>query len=338
MKLNRDLLKSLFVYQNLRKFYLYGDCGNRKTFDILTSVLSIDLEFFRYNKILVAVAKFMDECYSYTNHILTQRMHRYSAYYEETKKIFREFDKEGLKAVCIKSFGSTHKDIGDIDILLQDRESLRAAEAILAKLGYKNRFQGSEEHQWSIIKDGVIIDIDLHTEIAASKFIYYPKDKLFRRVEKRDDIYVPSPVDFLLILVAHALIKDLYLTLADVLEFEVSVKKHKLDLNYLLDEAAHYGLKLPLKAFAHMTRLLNVDIYEGLTPSRFLSSNINKYPLRPGIHVVLSSYLELTITKLKHEGAKKVLQQVMSLPSGKGIALLIRYLFGVKPEVKALNE
>lgn len=338
MRLNQNLLKCVFLYQILKKFYLNEFYEEERTRNVLLSILRGDIELLRYNKVLVAMAEFMSKCYSYTDCILEQRMHRYMTYYNESRRIFSVFDRERLPALCFKTFNPVPKDLADVDILLRDSESLEIAEKLLAKLGYRRRKIGLEQHLWSIIKSGVTVDIELHTEVAAASFIYYPKDILFKRSEWCADIIIPSPLDSLLISVAHAVIKDFFVTLVDVLNFEVTVRQYKIDLNRLFDEAARYGLKLPLEVFFNMMHPLNSDMYKKRRASRLLSTRVDKYPLRPGIPAVLLAYLPLTVSKLKRESVKEVFNQVVHLPSGKGIDFFVKFLFGGEPPVKTFSE
>lgn len=339
MRFNRNLLKCIFLYDNLKKFYIKKYRKDEKTRDIIISILNKDLEILRRNKILVSLGELLSKGYSYTNEILSQRVRRYEIYYQEACRIFQKFDEMGVKAVCIKSFTSIPKDIADIDILLYDNRDLKVAESLLIELGYRKRKKGVEQHLWTAIKNSVVVDVELHMNVAAASYVYYPKAILFSRSEKRDTIVFPSPIDSILLLVAHAVMKDFYITLADLLDFEVTLKKHKVDFKRLNSEAAFLGLTLPLQVFWRISSLFNSNMYEELNALKFFSiTKLNEFPLRPNMHTVLLSYLYLTARKLKHESLRSVLSQTIRLPSGKGIDYFIKFAFGGKPPVKELTE
>lgn len=339
MRLNNGLLKCAFLYDNLKKFYIEGYLKDEKARDTIVSILDKDLELLRRNKLLVSLGELLSKVYSYTNDTLNQRVHRYRIYYQETRRIFQKFSERGAKAVCIKSFNSIPKDIADIDILLYDDRDLKVAEALLIELGYRRRKIGVEQHLWTTIKNNVVVDIELHMNVAASSYIYYPKDVLFNRSEKRDAIVFPSPIDSILLLVAHAVMKDFYITLADLLDFEVTLEKHKINFKRLNSEATLLGLTLPLQVFWYIYSLFNSSARKELNMLKFFSiTKLNEFPLRPNMHTVLLSYLCMTTKKLKHEPFKSVLSQTIHLPSGKGIDYFVKFAFGSKPPVKELTE
>lgn len=340
MKFSENLLKCILLYNNLKKFYIEGCFKNEESRDIMISILNRDMDFLRYNKVLVAMSEFLNKCYSYTNVILKQRIHRYKIYYEETNRIFHAFDEENVRAICFKTFTSIPKDVADVDILLYKYKDLEIAEKLLAKLGYKKRKKGLEQHLWTIVRDNVIVDIELHTNVAAASYTYYPKTVLFSRSKRQDSIVLPSPVDSILLLVAHAVIKDFYITLADLLDFELTIIRHRIDLNKLKSEAASLGLALPLQVFLSMLYPFNAtNMYNRFNISKIFSiRKISGFPLRPNPYTVLLSYIYLTVKKLRNESLKSVLAQAISLPSGKGIDYFVKFMLFSKPPVKNFSE
>jgi len=340
MDFSQNIPKSIFLYSSIKRFYL-GECPkNEKVYRMMILMIERDIDFLRYNKALVAVGELLNKCYSYTNDILNHRIHRYRMYYESAIDIFHHFNNENIRAICIKTFDIAPKDVADIDIILYGRKDLENAERVLSKLGYRKRKSGSEQHLWTTIRDGVIVDIELHSNVAAAGYIYYPKDILFKRAKKQDDIIVPSPIDSILLLVAHAILKDFYATLMDLLNFELTLIKHSIDLKTLKYEAKSLGLEIPLKAFLHMLYPFSANyIYDDHIISRILTfKKIQGYPVRPYLHTVLLSYIYLTIEKLKKEPLRSVLAQITSLPSGKGIDYFVRFMFFGKPPIKGFSE
>ncbi|RLI87249.1 MAG: hypothetical protein DRP01_02280, partial [Archaeoglobales archaeon] len=239
-----------------------------------------------------------------------------------------------------KTFSSFPKDIADIDLLLYSTKDLTQAEETLKSLGYVRRKVGLEQHLWGRVRDSVIVDIELHTSISAAGYEYYPKELLFKRATKLNCIRVPSPIDSILVLVAHAVVKDLYITLADLLNFAITLKRHGVKFENLAKEAGKIGLLLPLQVFLYLLQILgeremlNID----KLPKLLVAMKLRSIPLRPALHTVVLSYVHLTTRKMLKDPLMKVIHEVTSLPRGKGIDTFTKYILGLSPSVKKLQE
>jgi len=251
----------------------------------------------------------------------------------------------GIKFVFFKTVTVFPKDISDLDVLVFNEEALKGAEKILTEIGYRKRRKSQEQHLWSLSLSGVIVDIELHTSVAAAGYEYYPKSVIFRNVVEVDGIKTTSPLDSLMLTAAHSVVKDLYITLADILDFTLTIDKYNIDFDMLIQHARDLGLLTPL--FLYMFLLSEFDEGERKRLSLvncsfwrklFTVINYGKVPLRPGINTLIPSYLEMTLSKLRYKPLSDVLSEVLSLPQGKGLDNLIYYLVGAKPLVKKFSE
>ncbi|MEM4619566.1 MAG: nucleotidyltransferase family protein [Desulfurococcaceae archaeon] len=312
---------------------------------LLLKMLKQDIEFFRYNKLLVALA---DLCHSlsYNVDILNQRLHRYKIYREEIKRISHVLTLEDVKFVFIKTVTVFPKDIADIDILVYAKDDLITAENTLKNIGYVKRKTSREQHLWSLRKSNVIVDVELHTTVAAAGYEYYPKELLFRSSIELDDVKMPSPLNSILLNIAHNVVKDLYITLADLLDFYLTMSRYDVDLNQLIRLAKELGLSIPLFLFLHLIEVFNGKPYKKFNHSArydflrriFIATDCTKVPIRPAINTLISSYFEVTVNKLKYKPLPTVLREILSLPQGKGIDALLYYIIGEKPLVKKFSE
>jgi len=328
------------LFNIFSNFYSEGICPEEKYRDLIIRLLRNNVELFRYNKLLVALAIMMQQCYSYTNDLLSQRIHRHTVYHKEIQRIFTAFKESDVNAVCFKTITYFPKDVADIDIILYSNEDLNVAESVLKSLGYKNRKKGLQEDLWSSVKEGIVVDVELHTDVSAAKYEYYPKKLLFIRSIEYNNVRVPSPIDSILILVPHCVMKDLYITLADLLDITITMKKNDIPPEHILGEADRIGIKLPLLLVLHLIQILSghVTLSKSIIFKPLVATRVQDAPLRPGLHTVALAYTLLTVNKLRREPLEKVIYEVSSLPRGKGIDGLVRYISGLKPPIKRLDK
>lgn len=306
--------------------------------NILSKLINIYefIEYARLNKILVALAELCNT-YNCTNTLLQQRKYRYAIYQSEIKHIAKAFEDNGINYVIIKTILPFPKDIADIDILVDQEEDLKRARYVLSNLGYKRRKEGLEQDLWSTVRNNIIVDVELHTSVAAAEYEYIPKKLLINNAIKINGVRLPSLLDELVLTAAHSVLKDIYITLADILSFYLSLKGNKINSHDVVKYAENIGLTTPIRLYLSLLEWLNqVSLRTNL--NFIIQVNPNSTPLRPHIHIVAYSYFENTLYKLKNNGILRTLRELTSLPQGKGIDTLIRYLAGAKPPVKKLDE
>lgn len=338
--------RSRWLFKFLKNFYMNNKLESEYVLNLLLKWLRQDIEFFRYNKLLVALA-YLFNSFSYNVEILDQRLHRYRIYHKEVENISHAMTSEGVEFLFIKTITVFPKDIADLDILVATEDDLIVAEMVLKKMGYVKRKKTREQHLWSLHRNGVLIDVELHTSIAAAEYEYYPKDLLFKNAVKLNNgVRIPSPLDNILLNIAHSVMKDLYITLADLLDFYFSINKHEVYLNLLTQLAKDLGLSTPLFLFSHLLGVYDEDSHKRFSylieydfwRKIFMVTNYTKVPTRPSVNTLILSYLEMTLKKLKFKPLSAVLYEILSLPQGKGIDTLLYYVIGAKPLVKKLSE
>jgi len=94
----------------------------------------------------------------------------------------------GVDAVVIKTISSFPKDVSDIDLLIASKEDLEKASRIMRKVGYYLAKPGLEQDLWRRIVNGVVVDVEIHTSIAAADYEYYPKKLVFERAVLLDGV------------------------------------------------------------------------------------------------------------------------------------------------------
>ncbi|MEM2049798.1 MAG: nucleotidyltransferase family protein [Thermoproteota archaeon] len=327
----------------MKDFYTSNKYNNSQDISLpLVRMLKSDIEFFRLNKLLVGLAELCSSL-SYRSDILDQRLRRYQVYCEEAKRISYAMDSGNIRFAFIKTITIFPKDIADLDILILDMDDLKNSERVLAEAGYEKRKKGLEQHLWSLSRDGVIVDVELHTSVAAAGYEYYPKHIIFKNIVDLNGIKTTSPLDSLILSVAHSVVKDLYITLADILDFTLTLNRYKVNLDLLTHYAKDLGLLIPLILYLSLLETFDDDMRENLANygsmrKFFTAMNYGKMPLRPRIYTLILSYLEMTLGKLQYEPPSTILSEILSLPRGKGVDGLLYYMTGAKPPVKKLSE
>jgi hypothetical protein len=329
----------LLMYRILRDFFLHKICPNNKVKDFIYRLLKDNLEFFRYNKLLVATGIMLEECFSFNTKITDSRLKRFELYLSEARSIVEKSYNKSIKIVIFKTFTEFPKDIADIDVLLYSCEELTNFENILKNMNYRRRKVGLEQNLWSKRINDTIIDLEVHTEIAAAEFKYYPKELVFKRALLKNGLILPSHIDTLLILASHSTIKDLYITLADLLNFAIVLYKSKINIRTLVNEASYLGLSLPVLLYIKILSLLGEDIGEWKEYlNNYIPFSYDGLVIRPSFYTTFLTYKDVFITKLKFEPLVEIIRQVLSLPRGKGLDALIKFALKEKPPVKSFDE
>jgi hypothetical protein len=331
---------SRYVATALYDFFIEEKCPSKSFRATASYLFSRELEFLRLNKLIVALGLLMQKCYSEVNDLALQRIRRYLIYVDEARNIYENLADGGVDAVVIKTIGVFPKDVSDIDVLIASREDLEKVSRIMNKMGYYPGKSGLEQDLWRRVVDGIVVDVEIHTSIAAADYEYYPKELVFERAVLLNSVKVPSPIDSALITASHMVMKDLYITLSDILELEVTLKKYVGDEKVLLDEAKKLGLEIPLLSMLYYSSLVNSRVHHKIsTWQKIIASPIlRKYYARPMPLTIALSYLRSIMGKVGREPLREILGEVMSLPRGKGIDAFVYYILGFKPIVKRFEE
>jgi len=331
---------SRYVTAVLYDFFVEEKCPDPLFQEMISYLFSKNLEFLRLNKLVVAMGLLTQRCYSEANDLATQRIRRYFVYVSEAQNIYENLANGGVDAVVIKTIGSFPRDVSDIDLLIASRKDLEKVSHIMKKMGYYLAKSGLEQDLWRRTVDDAVVDVEIHTSIAAADYEYYPKKLVFERAILINNVKVPSPIDSMLITASHMVMKDLYITLSDLLELEITLKKYVGDEEILVEEARKLGLEIPLFSMMYYSSIINPRVFHRIPMWRKIVSSIalRKHYARPLPTTIALSYLHSILGKVKREPLGNVLRETMNLPSGKGIDAFISYIMGFKPLVKRFEE
>jgi hypothetical protein len=329
-----------YVATALYDFFVEGKCPSKSFRAIASYLFSRELEFLRLNKLVVALGLLMQKCYSEANDLALQRMRRYLIYVDEARNIYENLADGGVDVAVIKTIGCFPKDVSDIDVLIASREDLEKVSHIMNKMGYYLGKSGLEQDLWRRVVDDVVVDVEIHTSIAAADYEYYPKKLVFERAVLLNGVKVPSPIDSVLITASHIIMKDLYITLSDILELEVTLEKYVGDEKVLLDEAKKLGLEIPLLSMLYYSSIMNPRVSHRISTWHKIvsSATLRRYYVRPMLSTIALSYLHSILSRVRRESLGKILGEVVSLPRGKGIDAFVYYIMGFKPTVKHFEE
>jgi hypothetical protein len=207
-------------------------------------------------------------------------------------------------------------------------------------VGYHLAKPGLEQDLWRRIVNGVVVDVEIHTNIAAANYEYYPKKLVFERAVLLNGVKVPSPVDSVLITASHMVMKDLYITLSDVLELEVVLKKYIGNEEVLIEEARKLGLEVSLLSMLYYSSVINPRASHRISTWQKVVSSVTlrRYYARPMLSTIALSYFHSILSRARREPLGKVLGEVVSLPRGKGVDTFVYHIMGFKPTVKRFEE
>jgi len=333
---------SRYITAVLYDFFIDEKCPDASFKKLAFYLFSKDLEFLRLNKLAVGLGLLLQRCYSEVSDLALHRIRRYFVYLNEARNIYENFADAGIDVVVIKTIGNFPKDVSDIDLLIASEEkNFEKVSYIMKRMGYHLAKPGLEQNLWRRIVDGIVVDVEIHTGIAAADYEYYPKKLVFERTITVNGVEVPSPIDSILIMASHVVMKDLYMTLSDALELEITLKRHIGDEEILIDEAKRLGLEIPLLAMLYYSSIVNPRVSRRISILKRVASSITLYSYyyaRPTLLTTALSYFHSVVSKIRQEPLYRVLREVISLPRGKGIDAFIYYITGLKPSVKRFEE
>jgi len=304
----------------------------------------LDINMLKQNKILSTLAYL---CREYIRDpqilkILEFKLKKYYIYLSEVDRLAQLFEKHAIDYVFIKTIKHLPIDIADIDVLIRT-DQIPRVENILMTNGYYLRGKYLNAQVWAVIRQGIVIDIDLQWRISYSEVEYFPSDHLLSNyVVFRGIRTAPSIYEYI-VLASHDILKDLKFDLADLIELSINLYYMKDYINEILSVAKKFGLKDPTVITttiisnifpewnienAHVKNkalnYYNVPVRMG----KMLFSQIirNGLPLRIPLLVTLYAHSKLFASKARREGLMRTLKQISSISRASGIKILVRYL------------
>lgn len=206
----------------------------------------------------------------------------------------------------------------DIDVLTSKEDYSKLIELARKKLNFKVEGWGPSETTLYKYIGGAKLMLDIHYKLASSSMSYVDTSNVLKMKKMISIEYegittkvpIPIPEYSILITSAHALLKELRINLADLLEINMRLKSCNTRLLQKL--ATNEGLKNTLHTMSKYLRKLH-NIYD----IPLLPCNIEPIELT-------KCYMEKIINRLK----KGKLVEVLGLPltNIKGYGILIKYL------------
>jgi len=235
-------------------------------------------------------------------------------------------EKLGIRILVIKTLKPFNYVPDDVDILVIDDEDLRSFVNALLKRGYFIRKKGTSEITLRRIVSNTFVDLDIHTKMGAGPYEYLDKYYLWqRRVYRKLDgesIATPNDVDELLITVAHAILKEFTVTLADIMHVISSASFDRKVIYEATLQAKHVGLSKSLRYLLNLAYQTYVYSFKIRKQCRVDAPN---FPHKVPILVIINAYLENLRHRFKMQGLKPI-KELLKAPSSKGIATLLRYV------------
>jgi len=245
---------------------------------------------------------------------------RYYLYLKVIPNIIQFLNSLGIRGLIVKTIKPFEYVPDDIDILIinGDSEALETVVQELKRLGYFVRQRGTPEVTVRTYINGMYVDLDIHTKMAAGPYEYIDKYYLWRRRKYLDingvKVPIPSEPDNLIITATHAIMKEFKILLADILHYlylDESIVREASDISKSL------GLSTALQYLIYLAKRTIMQI--------IARRALPVFPSKIPVHVVLSSYLENLNVRLVNQGIQP-LKEIFLFPSSKGIGHLLKYI------------
>ena len=230
-------------------------------------------------------------------------------------------NKFGIRLLIVKTLKFPGYIPDDIDILVIDDPKPLIEE--LLKRGYFIRKIGTPEITLRTYVNNLYIDLDIHRRMAAGAYEYIDKYYLWSRriYRKVMDVEVPTPnkIDELLITAAHAVLKELQITLSDIVHYMYHIVHTSCFVRSVIRQAHTLGLGKPVSLLTHLSKsllrsaLLDKDVLE------------LKFPVKVPPQSLLGGYIENIKFRVCRQGLRP-LSEFFRFPSSKGISRLLEYI------------
>ncbi|MEM2703345.1 MAG: hypothetical protein QXR45_09305 [Candidatus Bathyarchaeia archaeon] len=274
------------------------------------------IEIARLNKVLYQLGQLFPEVQKSGEWLEVSK--RRAAQMEELIKFNGAANRVGLRYVVVKTFKFPSYVPDDIDILVHPNSRHLIWDLIsilIDKYGYFLRSKGTTEVTVRKPMYGTYVDFDVHGDLGAGPYVYLDTWIVFENsisIELRGESIpaVNQKFEFI-ICVAHAIMKEFELTLADILTFLYLYPYMKgVGISKL---TKNVGLKNATHAFWRLSQSLVEDILRG--------KNIT-LPYRIPLYLTIPAYIENTAYRMRSSGLKP-LKNLLSFPRAKGIKKLI---------------
>jgi hypothetical protein len=240
--------------------------------------------------------------------------------------------KHNIELVVVKTIKPFIYVGDDIDLLVEKSQYKQLIKLLKIELNLKVEGWGPAETTLYKYVKGVNLMVDVHYKLAASSISYVNtknvlKSKYLIKVRHNDvDIKLPIPsIEYsTLITAAHAILKELRINLADILDIHYRLRELK-SRERLIKLAETEGLTSTLNLTEQYLKTL---IGGSTNTSQILLSNVeNNYPpYKPNLLEITKCYIEKITKGLQNK--QNTLNEIIKLPltNIKGIGIILRYI------------
>jgi len=227
-------------------------------------------------------------------------------------------EKSHVELMVVKTLKPFDYVPDDIDLLVIDDSQFNDFVQEMLRRGYFLRKKGTPEVTLRKVIKNTFVDLDIHFKMGAGPYEYIDKHYLWkRRIHVELDgvkIAKPNQVDELLITAAHAVMKELTITIADILH-ALSLDSHTRKES--LAQARKIGLYNALKFL--------LDTATKTLQATLLNRPAPRYPIRVPPYIIAQAYAENLSHRIKTQGLTP-LKETLTIPSSKGIGTVLRYV------------
>ncbi len=160
----------------------------------------------------------------------------------------------------------------DIDVILSSDSEFRRFVEMLGTCGYRILAKSDREVTFETKLNEELCLVDVHNDISAAGMVYFDKRLLWENkvtVNVRGhDVHIPSPEAELVLLAAHATLKELTITLADFLHAVYLTKQ--VDWERVSAIVHDQDLAVAFSAFASAVNAMNALLYHTRLESSLL--------------------------------------------------------------------
>ncbi|MGD2279094.1 MAG: nucleotidyltransferase family protein, partial [Candidatus Omnitrophota bacterium] len=198
-------------------------------------------------------------------------------------EISEAFKKKNLRFFSIKSFRSYDYADKDLDIVLVDKGRRNEYINTLEGLGFRflwNRSVLREPYKRFYVKEGVkegenLPKIHVHFAVSWNGMEFLDSEGVWKRLKSMNvsgrEVMVPSPEDEILIMSAHSMYENGYVTVGELLHLKnVLSQSGSIDVERMLEESKRYNWRRGLKSFFALAEAYYGNLTgEELFPDRF---------------------------------------------------------------------
>ncbi|MFW6047004.1 MAG: nucleotidyltransferase family protein [Candidatus Woesearchaeota archaeon] len=277
------------------------------------------------NNLLLAVIDKFQKKSAFSSEFYS-KYHYYKNFYMNSSSLIEEMiqncNKNKLPLLTIKSFLPFPFADSNIDLVAIERRNILKYQSIIKQMNFKRKRnladlrEPDKKMYYKNSQNRLLPKLHLHKQISWNGVTYLNLDTIWARSQWRKDlnhgfeIPVPSPEDELLIIAAHSLFENKYITLCDLAHL-ICIFKNDLDWDYTLKAAEEYHWSQGFLEFTATAMELLKDMGFNLNVEAKLSTPIR---LKPDDHFPIllpfSKTIKITANKLFRDFASRNIERL----------------------------